>query len=407
MRKIKIALLMYSMDCGGIEKAAISILRTLPDNDYDIHLIVNKKQGAFLKYIPSNIKIRELEVSDIYTKRTTLGEKKWLLYNISKGNFKLFFSTAWSIAKSLFLGFEKKKLYKVSQLAKAIKFPTDSFDFVLAYSNTEQLYYAVNHYDTRHIITWLHREVDLKREDYRIYTPLYAKCTRIFGVSQKVVDSFKYHLPEFANRTFAYLNLIDAKLGIEMANRYTVDRPHKKWWLLTVARLTRQKGIDIIPEIALKLKESGIDFAWSIIGNGPMQTLLKEKAKKYGIEDELLIEGEIDNPYPYFKDCDIYLQPSRYEGYCITVAEARMFCKPIVATDFAGASEQLEDGKCGKIVRFGIDSFADGIIEVINNPELRKRYKDGLAKQKIDTTDTISVLTDFFKSTLKNQDENK
>lgn len=407
MKKIRIAVLMYSMDCGGIEKAAVSLLRALPEKEYEISLIMNKKKGSFLKYIPKHVNIQGLNVSENYKKRVEMGDRKWLLYSLAHGKIKQFFLTLDFIIYKFFKSRENATLKRLKQLSKQIYFSKDEFDFVLSFSNIEQLYHAVHYYNSNHIYYWLHCEIDIQRDDYRKYSNLFQRCDKIFGVSQKATDSFYKYLPQFHDHTSTYRNLIDVKLGQEMSKKYIVKRPHKKWWLLTVARLTRQKGIDIIPEIALKLKESGIDFAWSIIGNGPMQTLLKEKAKKYGIEDELLIEGEIDNPYPYFKDCDIYLQPSRYEGYCITVAEARMFCKPIVATDFAGASEQLEDGKCGKIVRFGIDSFADGIIDVINNPELRKRYKDGLAKQKIDTTDTISVLTDFFKSTLKNQDENK
>ena len=97
---------------------------------------------------------------------------------------------------------------------------------------------------------------------------------------------------------------------------------------------------------------------------------------------------------------DIYVQPSRTEGYCISLAEARMFYKPVVVTDFSGAREQLADGDYGKIVQFGVDTIAEGIIEVIDNPELRTHYKESLSKQKIDTTDTIDVLVNYFKTAL-------
>lgn len=406
VKKIKIALLMYSMDCGGVEKAAISLLRALSPKEYDVSLIMNKKEGAFLKFVPDYVKVCELKVTSDYKKRIALGDKKWLLYSLAHGKIKQFLQTLDCILYKFFKSPENATLKKFGQLTKLISFPKETFDFVLSFSNIEQLYHAVHYYNTNHIYYWQHCDINLKRRDFRKYGELLQKCDKIFGVSQKTTDSIYKYLPQCRDRTSTFLNLIDVKLGKELAEKYIVKRPSKKWWFLTVSRLTWQKGANLIPEIAMKLKASGLDFAWTIVGNGPMLNLIKEKVKEYNISGNLIIEGEIDNPYPYFKSCDIYLQPSRYEGYCISVAEARMFGKPIVATDFAGASEQLEGGKCGKIVNVGIDTFVEGVLEVVKNPKLREKYRQGLANQKIDTTDTISTLTDYFVSTLMKEANN-
>lgn len=400
MRRIKIALLLASMDSGGIEKAAISILRALPADEFDVHLILNRKNGVFLKLVPDWVRISELNKSEKYIKRVELGDRKWLMYSFRHLYWVSAVRTLIHFVYSKFTTLDKSIICRIKQLSKEVRFSDEQYDFVLAYSNNEQLYQAVNYYHTKKVVTWLHRDIDLGREYTPDYAFLYEKCHRIFGVSQKVVDDFVKCLPQMADRTYLHYNIIDQPLGVDLAHAYAVKRPQKKWWLVTVGRLTEIKGIDAIPEVALNLKNYGIDFVWSIVGKGHLSPYLKKKIKEYCLEDNVSLEGEKENPYPYYSGCDIYVQPSRTEGYCISLAEARMFYKPVVVTDFSGAREQLADGEYGKIVPFGVETLTEGIIQVIDNPELRAHYHECLSKQKIDTTDTIDVLIDYFKTSL-------
>ena len=391
---------MASLESGGIEKAAVSLLRALPQEEFDVHLILTQKKGVFLKLIPDWVRVSELAKSEKYKKRVKFGDKKWLIYSIIHFDFISAIQTLWNAIYSKFSTQDRSNICRIKQLSREIKYSEEEYDFVLAYSNNEQLYQAVTYYRTPHVVTWLHRFIDLSHEYTPDYAFLYQKCHRIFGVSQKVVDDFVNCLPQFMDRTSLHYNLIDQKLGIDLARQAVVEHPAHKWWLLTVARIDEIKGIDIIPDIALKLKNSGIDFVWTIVGKGHLTSYIQKKIKDYSIEENLILEGEKENPYPYYSGCDIYVQPSRAEGYCISLAEARMFYKPVVVTDFSGAREQLADGEYGKIVPFGVETLTEGIIQVIENPEQRAHYHECLSKQKIDTTDTIDVLIDYFKTSL-------
>lgn len=403
MSKIRIAMLMASMDSGGIEKAAVSLLRALPKNEFDVDLILTNKKGVFLKLIPNWVNVYELNKSEKYKQRVLLGDKKWIIYCIRKFDWVSAAQTLKHVIYSNFTTLDRSIISRIKQLSKEVIYTEDNYDFVLAYSNNEQLYQAVNFYKTKHVVTWMHRDILLEREYTPDYAFLYEKCHKIFGVSQKVVDDFIQCLPQFADRTSLHYNIIDQTLGIDLSKAYSVSHPPKKWWLTTVGRLTEIKGIDIIPEVALKLKKSGIDFAWSVVGKGYLIPYLQKKIKEYDLESEVILEGEKENPYPYYRGCDIYVQPSRTEGYCISLAEARMFYKPVIVTDFSGAREQLADGDFGKIVPFGVNSITEGIIEVINKPELRAHYYECLSSQKVDTTDTIDVLIKYFKSSLESE----
>ena len=107
--------------------------------------------------------------------------------------------------------------------------------------------------------------------------------------------------------------------------------------------------------------------------------------------------GGLDNPYPYFRECDVYVQPSRYEGYCITVAEARVFRKPIIATDFDGAREQLCDGETGFIVPVSVEAIAEHMEKLLLSKELQEKFSNNLSGEKIDSQARVLEIWNHLK----------
>ena len=116
---------------------------------------------------------------------------------------------------------------------------------------------------------------------------------------------------------------------------------------------------------------------WYIIGYGD-DTLIRQKIKDAGMENHVVILGKRDNPYPYIKACDIYVQPSRYEGKSVTVREAQMLCKPVVVTNYPTASSQIKNGVDGIIVPMDNDGCAKGLAKVILDKDMQKRLTDYL-----------------------------
>ena len=87
------------------------------------------------------------------------------------------------------------------------------------------------------------------------------------------------------------------------------------------------------------------------------------------MEERVILLGKKDNPYPYIRACDLYVQPSRYEGNCVCVREAQMLGKPVVITRYATSASQLQDGVDGIIVPMDNEGCAKGIVELLQNPE--------------------------------------
>ena len=143
--------------------------------------------------------------------------------------------------------------------------------------------------------------------------------------------------------------------------------------ILSVGRFTDAKNYDNVPDICRRIRSLGMDIYWYLIGYGGSESLIRSRIAEAGMDDYVIILGKKANPYPYIKACDIYAQPSRYEGNSITVREAQILCKPVVVTAYPTATSQIMDGIDGVIVPIDNDSCANRMYEFICDRALQDR----------------------------------
>ena len=148
--------------------------------------------------------------------------------------------------------------------------------------------------------------------------------------------------------------------------------------ILSVGRFSEAKNYDNVPDICRRIREKGVNVRWYLIGYGGDEDLIRSKISELGMENSVIILGKRSNPYPYMKACDIYAQPSRYEGKSVTVREAQMLCKPVVITNYPTAKSQIQDGIDGVIVPMDNEACAKGIAEFIKDKELQRRIVEYL-----------------------------
>ena len=133
------------------------------------------------------------------------------------------------------------------------------------------------------------------------------------------------------------------------------------------------------------MKEKGAKFVWYAIGYGKDEEMLKSLIEEYKVMDCFVILGRKDNPYPYMLNSDLYVQTSRHEGYAITVEEAKALKKIIVCTNFAGASEQIEDKLTGIIVNtFSAEKISEAIFPFIEDENYRKNFQENILSSTYD-----------------------
>jgi glycosyltransferase involved in cell wall biosynthesis len=150
--------------------------------------------------------------------------------------------------------------------------------------------------------------------------------------------------------------------------------------LLSIGRFSYPKNFDNLPDICRRLVNvhGDINLKWYIVGFGDEEPIRRAIAES-GMEEHVILLGKKENPYPYIKACDIYVQPSRYEGKSVTVREAQILCKPVVVTNYPTASSQIQDGIDGVIVPMDNDGCAQGIANVIADTALQQHLIDNLS----------------------------
>jgi glycosyltransferase involved in cell wall biosynthesis len=214
--------------------------------------------------------------------------------------------------------------------------------------------------------------------------------------SKAVGGELRGFFPDAAHKRRLVPYTVSMELCQRMANEYRAfEHTFDGLRLLSVGRLSKQKGFDLAVEIFERLQAKGYLLEWTIIGEGSERPRLEQMIAERKLEGFHLV-GLKENPYPYFADCDIYVQPSRYEGYCITLAEARMFAKPSVVTDFAGAREQLKPDETGLIVDCAVSALEAAIQTLLDDPALRQKFSDNLRAENANQAGTTSAFTRFL-----------
>ena len=218
----------------------------------------------------------------------------------------------------------------------------------------------------------------------------YNKFDKVVAVSHSCKDVLIQEIPSLENKVEIVYDIISSKLIENMANEeggFSDGFDGTK--ILTIGRLVHQKGYEMAIEAAYKLKQDGINFKWYAIGEGKLKEKLENMICSLGLEDNFIFLGTFQNPYTFLKQTDIYVQPSRYEGYGLVIAEARILHKPIVATDFTVVHNQIVDGKNGLISSMDSHSLYECLKRMIEDKNLQKHVCENLKKESPGTEEEI------------------
>ncbi|MBR2726886.1 MAG: glycosyltransferase [Solobacterium sp.] len=168
--------------------------------------------------------------------------------------------------------------------------------------------------------------------------------------------------------------------------------------LLTVGRLAKQKGYDIMLDACEILKNRGLSFKWFILGKGYLEEDIRKTITEKQLDDYVVLLGARANPYPYFKQADIYVQTSRFEGFGIALAEARILNIPVVTTAFDAVYTQMVNGENGLVVAVNANAVADGIERLMTDQVLYNHIKDYQSKEKKGNTEELKRFYELIES---------
>lgn len=381
--KIKIAFVTNQMVMGGIERSLISILENIPMDKFDVTVYVMRNGGDLISEIPKEVKIKY-----IFKEKTTLNK---ICKYLKKGKYLSAFKVA--LFTYLLKKGSRSKFHEGLYYSRMLPIETTRYDIAVSFFIPTSLpvIYVIKNMKANKKIAWIHSDVSEFKEVLPKYSRYYKRYDNIFGVSKYSIREFLKMFPYLEGKTSTFYNIIDNEKLKLLAQQESFRDYFDGIRILTIGRLEKEKGQDLIPEVLKKLLEKGLHVHWYCIGEGKLRPGLEKKIWEYGLYKNMSLLGAIDNPYPFIKDCDIYVQPSRHESFCITVAEAKVFNKPIITTN-TGASEQIVHDETGLITEFNEKELANAVTKLISEGLLRNKFKRNLSEIKTDTTNEIKKL---------------
>lgn len=370
MKKIIFVLSFASL--GGIEKSLLNLLHNFDFSKYSVDIALLNEKGGFHKYIPKEINIIPINcfkgecwnfINDTpYDNLTRLIKRCRIITAFIYAFLYLLNKYTYNKYQILF--------YKwITRYSEKLSF---NYDIAIAYGGPNNLidFFVYHKISALKKIGWIHFDIS-KFGCSPISKSTYKYFDKICIVSKEAKDNFLRLLPQYKKKTIVFYNKIQVQDIIKQANERIVFKNDKSIKILTVGGIREEKGQIVAIKSLKVLIDKGYNIIWYFVGDGPLRNKCENLAKELGISKQTIFEGNQINPYVYMKNCDIYVQPSLHEGYCITLAEALCFPNPIVSTNFAGAREQLQNRENATITKAQPELLANAIIKAMDMPQIQ------------------------------------
>lgn len=373
LNKKKILITSFDLAIGGVERSLIGLLNQIDYKKYSVDLMLFKHEGEFLSFLPSGPNLLA-EVPYYTTFRKSIPEI------MKDGNFLVAINRV--IAK--YLGEIHARIKNIEESGYlTIQYSWEMTQGLLPKLNKEYdvaigflwpHHFIGNKVIARKKIGWIHTDYSNIYVNQKIDSKMWNKLDHIVAVSDECSKTFIDTFPHLKKKTTVIENILspsfineqadaDKPVGITTAPGSTV--------LVTVGRLSHAKGLDNAIQCCKKLVDNGHDIKWYVIGYGPLEEQLKQLIIDLKLTENFFLLGKKINPYPYIKACDIYVQPSRYEGKAVTIREAQILGKPVVLTNFPTAKSQAVNGFDALITEQDIDSLTEGIQRLLADGNLK------------------------------------
>jgi glycosyltransferase involved in cell wall biosynthesis len=371
-----------SLAIAGAEKSLVTLLSLLDLSKFNVDLMLFAHGNELEELIPEEINLLPPLGYTNFTKKKI---KEHLLNSISIRECKMLVSRSkYSI---------KLRLNKYSNPQKARVFwecvsnVIDSnpkiYDVAISYAQGVPTFYVAEKVKAKKKLAWVNAIYRLNGKDKEFQKKYYDQYDKIVGVSETAKETLLETFPEYLNKMEVIYDINNSQFISGMAD---IGEAYEDCFdgirILTIGRLAHQKGYDIALEACNKLKEQGINFKWYVLGKGPLEEEIRKYVAANDLENHFSLLGVKANPYPYIKQSDVYVQTSRFEGFGLAIAEARMLNIPVVTTNFEAVYNQMVHTKNGLVVNMDSGSVADGIIKLINNPKLKSEIIEYLKMEK-------------------------
>lgn len=387
--KKSILFVIPSLGAGGGEKSLVNLLNQIDYNLYDIDLVMFNKSGVFINALPKAVNILDLNLE--YNNFIDRIDKS-ILSLFLRGRLDLIYSRImFTLKNRIIRNTSKAEQYTWKYVSKSIETLPKKYDVAIGYLEKSSIYFVVDKVNSDKKIGFIHNDYDKLGMDYNIDINYFDKLDNIVTVSEICEKVLKNRFPMYKNKISIIQNIVSPKT-IKKLSLDDIDIIKRKINLVSVGRLNYQKGFDIAIEAFKMLIEDGYDIVWNIIGEGEERTNLEQKIQNYNLKSRFNLIGIKENPYPYIREANIYIQPSRFEGKAIAIDEAKILAKPIIVTNFSTSKDQIQNEKTGLIVELNKYDLYKGIKRLIEDKNLQQILTTNLLNEKLGTEEEINKL---------------
>lgn len=392
--KKKIAICANAAMVGGVEETLVQLLRNIDYSRFSV-VLYGQIMDLYANRIPKDVEIKDAGVSKTDTIRYLWKHHRmldmiryiWLLI----------------VCKICYL--HKKKDAQAYYSMRAHRYlpmlSEEEYDLVIAYTYlvSSVVGNAAFRLSGKKKILWAHGDGGhSKNACKKIDTNVYSRFNCVFGCSDAVRDTYVEKYPRSGVNAQTFYNIADTDRILRLAEE-PVLMEKKGHTIVTVARLSKEKKQTIIPKAVRILLDAGYDVYWYLVGEGDLRQEIEKEIVQYNVKNNVFLLGTQENPYPYMKNADIYVQTSIIEGYCTTTVEAKILHRPIVTTNAPGMLEQFISGENGLIVNaMTSEAIAEGIRQLLDHPELMKKFTDALKKENYDQAKELKKLYNLIES---------
>ena len=401
--KKRIFIAMHYLEIGGAETALIGLLQTIDYSRYDVDLFLYAHRGEMMQFIPKEVNL--LPEIPIYAQiersmKSVLmdGYIKMVVARL-KGKIRTWSYMRHHKGKESAAGLQ----YTADAVASILPDINPSIEYDLAISFLQPHNIVRDKVQAKKKICWIHTDYSVVDVNVEKELPVWDSFEHVISISDDVTKTFLQTFPSLKSKIVLMENILSPEFvrrrasGLEVSEE--MSQSPQTINLLTIGRYCYQKNLENVPDICKRIncqlsaqpkdarkartvrsaegrsqgENSQLRVRWYIMGYGGDEQLIRDRISEAGMEDLVILLGKKSNPYPYIKACDIYVQPSRYEGKSVTVREAQMLCKPVVVTNYPTASSQIKDGVDGCIVPLDNEGCAKGIAEFVLNKDLQNK----------------------------------
>ena len=374
--KKRVFISMHYMEIGGAEISLIGLLQAFDFSRYDVDLFLHSHRGELMQFIPQEVnllpEIKEYAHIECPMKNALLDGCWGVLFGRIQAKWKL-------------RRYLKNK--GIEESAAGLQYIADcvtpslpslysrgEYDLAISYLNPHN--YVLDKVLAKKKICWIHTDYSSIDININQEQPIWSAYDQIVSISPDVTRAFLTVFPTLEKSIVEMENILSPSFVRGRADEFDASSEMGQYGdgirLLSIGRFCEAKNYDNVPEICRRIVNNGFNVKWFLIGYGGYEDLIRRNIKEAGMEDHVFILGKRSNPYPYLKACDVYVQPSRYEGKSVTVREAQMLLKPVIVTNYLTAASQIRDGVDGRIVPMDNTGCAKGIVDFILDNSLRQ-----------------------------------